>query len=192
MPTREIRRATPTDAGPLAAVQVDTWRTAYAGIVAQAYLDGLSYAAREARWRNILAPDPGGSGPRGFTHVAEVDGRVVGFVNGGPPRDERVATTRFDGELYAIYILASHQGVGLGGRLVRALASDLAAAGARSMYLWVLAANPACRFYARIGGAVADRRVVSIGGADLEELAFGWSDLTSAVRAWSGPYLDSR
>ena len=155
-------------------VQVDTWRTAYAGIVPQAHLDAMSYERREGHWRDVLS---GAADGLAFAHVGVLDGQVVGFVIGGSPDDVTPATARFGAQLQAIYILAAAQGRGLGRLLVRALVADLAAAGLSSMFLWVLADNPACRFYVSLGGRVADRRNVSIGGADLAELAYGWDDL---------------
>ncbi len=46
-----IREATPDDIPGIARVHVDTWRTAYLGIVPAEHLAGLSYERSEARWR---------------------------------------------------------------------------------------------------------------------------------------------
>ena len=54
-----IREANPADAGPMARVHVDTWRTAYAGILPAGHLEGLvevSYG-----WSDITGLDAGGS-----------------------------------------------------------------------------------------------------------------------------------
>ena len=37
--------------------------------------------------------------------------------------------------------------------------------------------NPSCRFYAALGGTPVRNRTISIGGADLPEVAYGWNDL---------------
>ena len=55
-----IREAVPEDAGPMAKVHIDTWRTAYAGIVPSEHLAGLSYERREAVWVQILYEGPAG------------------------------------------------------------------------------------------------------------------------------------
>ena len=87
------------DAGPIARVQVDAWRTAYAGIVPTEYLAGLSYRDRESKWTAILSAGR----PAESNFVAETaGGGVVGFAGGGP---ERESTPTFRGELYAIYLL---------------------------------------------------------------------------------------
>ena len=93
-----IREANPADAGPMARVHVDAWRTAYAGIVPAGHLDGLSYGERESRWKEILT-----KGQARHNLVAETGaGEVVGFAGGGP---EREGTPDYRGELYAIYLL---------------------------------------------------------------------------------------
>ena len=47
------------------------------------------------------------------------------------------------------------------------------------MLLWVLDANaPARAFYERLGGVVLRRQPIEIGGAQLTEVTYGWSDLT--------------
>ena len=79
-----IRRAETSNAGPIARVHVDTWRTTYSGIVPDEYLVSLSYRDRESVWTEILTT----GSPRTSNFVAETDGgEVVGFADGGPERE---------------------------------------------------------------------------------------------------------
>ncbi len=64
-----IRKADTTDAGAVARVHVDTWRTTYAGIMPAEYLAGLTYAEREAMWSQALTADR----PTTCMVVAETD-----------------------------------------------------------------------------------------------------------------------
>jgi GNAT superfamily N-acetyltransferase len=177
--TALVRRGLLQDARGIAEVLVDTWRTTYRGIVPQPYLDSLSYDSREQRWRGILANEGTlSSGEQKFVHVAESDGRIVGFVVGGAIRSGG-KTSSFDSELYAIYVLAGHQGQRLGSGLVRALAADLRAGGFKSMLVWVLAANGSRHFYEALGGRLVNHKTTEIGGTELDELGYGWADLTS-------------
>ena len=179
MGTGLVRRGLLRDARGIAAVLVDTWRTTYRGIVPQPYLDSLSYDSREQRWRGVLAN--AATAPeeeRQFVHVAESDGRVVGFVVGGATRN-RDRMPSFSSELYAVYLLVAYQGHGLGRQLVRALAADLREAGHTSMLVWVLAENPSRHFYEALGGQLVERRATEIGGASLDELGYGWADIMS-------------
>lgn len=67
--TWKIRRVTDKDFPGIARVHVDTWRTTYKGIVPDRFLDGMSYATIEARWRRISKQNPAGYA----MFVAEVD-----------------------------------------------------------------------------------------------------------------------
>jgi ribosomal protein S18 acetylase RimI-like enzyme len=166
-----IRQAYVEDAAGIAKVHIDTWRTTYAGIVPAEHLANLSYEKREKIWAQRLS-NPGN---KVFYYVVEDDsGGIIGFVNGGP---ERTNDPDYKGELYAIYILKQYQGQGLGHRLVSALAKSLLSVGMDSMLLWVLADNPASRFYESLGGQQIKSKQEDIGGATLEELAYGWKDI---------------
>jgi ribosomal protein S18 acetylase RimI-like enzyme len=176
-----IRDARVEDAEAIARVHVDSWRTTYRGIVPQEFLDSLSYEGRAQNWRAGLAnkPQPQESWRRiGDIALVGEDpaGRIVGFANGGAIRGDHPP---YDGELYSIYLLQEHQGKGLGRRLFVLLAQRLQAAGYRSMLLWALKDNPACRFYEGLGGVVAFEVVIDIAGNRLDEVAYGWPDLVA-------------
>ena len=180
-----VRAAILGDAGPIARVQVDVWRTTYAGIVPTEYLAGLSYRDRESKWAEILSAER----PAESNFVAETDGgEVVGFAGGGP---EREGTPTYRGELYAIYLFEEYQRAGVGRRLVSAVARQLVADGFCSMLVWVLEDNrPACAFYESLGGARVGRQTVTIGGADLWEAAYGWKDVAGLTDETTGGQHD--
>ncbi|GCE06234.1 GNAT family N-acetyltransferase [Dictyobacter aurantiacus] len=166
-----IRPATLQDVEGLTHVQVDTWRTTYRGLIPDDYLAGLTYEPRQLWWTQVI----GRAGARNFVFVAvDEAGQVVGFISGGPERSNHAV---YKSELYAIYILANQHGQGIGRELVRVLARSLIQAGFSSMLVWVLDGNPAQHFYQRLGGQYVASKPEQIGGADLEEIAYGWSDL---------------
>mgnify|MGYP001627157281 CR=1 FL=1 len=109
--------------------------------------------------------------------VAESDGDIVGFSNGGDCRDHN----EFDGELYAIYVLQHHQKSNIGRRLLTAVATYLQSTGHKSMYVWVLADNNSRAFYERLGGQLFDEKHIDIGGQQLKEVAYGWPDLSVLI-----------
>jgi GNAT superfamily N-acetyltransferase len=94
-------------------VVVETWRSAYRGIVPGAYLGGLSPAERGNEWREFLA-DQGGARFVLVAHAESDD--LIGFAAGGP---ERSGHPEYRGELYAIYVLPSHQARGFGALMRR-------------------------------------------------------------------------
>ena len=167
----EIRRAAVADIPAIARVHVDVWRSAYRGIVPDAYLDGLAYEGRERMWRSVL----GEYADRHVAYVADHGAEgVIGFALGGDTEEPG-----FDAELMAIYVLDRFQQRGIGRRLVAAVAADLAARGERSLVLWVLADNPSRRFYEAIGGRLVRSKMEEIGSARLEEVAYAWEALST-------------
>ena len=178
-----VRPAEPPDAGAIARVHVACWRTTYRGAVPDAYLESLSVDQRTARWANALARSGGGQS----VHVAEDEtGTIVGFASGGPARTDHPL---FRGELYAIYVLAEHQRRGLGRRLVRPVVAALIDAGIASLLVWVLADNPARRFYEALGGVPIADQQIEIGGAPLTEVAYGWPNLAALATRLRSPDL---
>ena len=175
-----VRVASVEDAPGIARVHVDTWRTAYRGILPADSLNALSYEARTQRWRDNLAQ----AGPQQFTLVAQYDsGEVVGFAGGGPERD---GTPGYDGEIYAVYVLAQHQRLGIGRQLMDVSARHLMDQGFGAAMLWALEANRRARaFYEALGGQLIGRKTKDIAGTPQIEVAYGWSDpalLVSAVK----------
>ena len=135
-------------------------------------MTNLSYERRERGWRDILANI---ESQRSFVYVAEDEAKkIVGFVNGGPEREN---DPFYKGELYAIYLLESYQHKGIGRQLIRVATLQLIERGFKAMLIWVLADNPSRRFYERIGGRPVREKKIKIGGADFVEVAYAWSDI---------------
>jgi ribosomal protein S18 acetylase RimI-like enzyme len=162
-----IRPALPADAAGLARVRIDTWRAAYLGIVPDEYLANLDYASNEQNFRNYLT----NPAVRLFAALDEV-GQAVGFANSGANRE---TLPGFPGEVYALYILPAHQKHGLGRALLRRAFEQLADGGLFPAVIWVLADNPACGFYRRVGGEEIGQKLIEIGGKQLRELCFGFT-----------------
>jgi GNAT superfamily N-acetyltransferase len=172
-----VRQATHNDVSVMARVHVDTWRTTYRGIVPDELLANLSYKKRENGWYQILN---NASKDGNFTYVAEDEsGEILGFANGGV---ERAGDPVYQGELSAIYILKIHQRKGIGRELIRAVAQKLSQMEIHSMLVWVLAENPACRFYEKLGGQKVYEKEIERGGAKLIEIAYGWMDTANLQR----------
>lgn len=164
-----IRQATTADIPDMARVHVDSWRETYAGIVPDEYLARLSYTDRAQNWEKGFAA----AKPPWQTHVLTENGAIKGFVTAGAAREAEYGLT---GELYAIYLLRSVQGGGWGRRLFKTAQNRLIEQGVRDMYLWVLADNPTLGFYRHMGGVEIGRKMLNIGGKELEEIALCWKE----------------
>ncbi|MDX8143439.1 GNAT family N-acetyltransferase [Lentzea sp. BCCO 10_0061] len=151
-----VRPAVVADAPAVASVHVQTWQAAYRGLVPDSVLDGLSVEERTAMWERGI--------PRGGVWVGLVDDVVAGFVAVGPSREPDAAF-----EVYAIYVLPSAWGTGLGFSLARAALGD-----EQDVVLWVFDENPrARRFYERLGfRADGTVKTETIGGAELKEIRY--------------------
>ena len=172
-----VRSATPDDADAIERIRTDTWRATYRGLMPDWVLDSLGYDGAGRRRRMAQLP------PGVFVLVAEHDGEVIGFANGGP---SRVDDPAHPGEIYAIYVLPAHQGHGHGRDLMRAAAREGIARGWRGALLWVLRDNaPSRRFYERMGGRhLRDRDTDrEIEGVLLTESGYAWDDLEALARA---------
>ena len=159
----EVRPATLAEASALARVHVAAWRTAYAGVMPDAYLAGLDEARFTLGWESVLDD--------GTTFVGLSDEGVLdGFVTVGDAHDDGPAT----GELWALNVHPEAFGSGLGTLLHTAALARLAADGHESAYLWVARDNPrARRFYEREGW-VADGGAKDdvFGGASVPEIRY--------------------
>jgi hypothetical protein len=183
-----IRRARPSDAAAIGSVHVLTWRSAYAGVLPDAYLSELSpgqhasgYAQAIADRRDghamFVAVASGTDAPPG--QGAREGGVVVGFVSGGRARRPGLG----QGEVETLYVLDDYRERGVGRRLMRAMAAHLAAVGCRSVMLWVLEGNPTRWFYLRLGGRAVARESIRFAGMALEQLAFAWDPIDTLLAA---------
>lgn len=167
-----VRAANLNDVQAIARIHVDTWYTTYKGIIPDTYLSKLSYQQRESAWQKILDDT---THSNQFVYVAESNsGEIIGFADGGK---ERTGDRAYDGELYAIYVLEAYQRQGIGCKLALSIANKLSELGFNSMLVWVLADNPACRFYEHIGGQKVYEKQIERGGFMLKEIAYGWQNI---------------
>lgn len=144
------RRARPDDAPAMGRIHVRAWQAAYAGVMPDAYLDGLSPDERTDMWgRSIAQPGPG--------HVILVvdDGTgVQGFAALGPQDADPYQTEI--GQLYAVNVDPAAWGRGLGRRLMAGGMAVLRAQGYRRAVLWVLPENRRARDLYESEGWAAD------------------------------------
>ncbi len=170
-----IREMRPNDLPAIARVNIETFRTTHRGIVSDAFMETLSYEKAEQRFQLMLANKERLSA----TFVAEDSSFLVGYAMGGLAR-EKVQT--FDGELYGIYVLPAYHHRGIGRQLVSAVSKRLIEQGAHSMFVVAFSNNGAARqFYEALRGQQIHERTAEIGGANVEEVIYGWSSLDSLL-----------
>ncbi len=143
----ELRAATRDDRDAIVTVFLACWRQSYAGILPEAAIIAMTDERASALWSRVLAE------PAGAVLVAERDGTVLGVTRfAGAARGAVVDSDGGDrvgeGVVHSLYVSPDAQGLGVGSRLLDAAFESLRADGARSVALWVFAANaPSIAFY---------------------------------------------
>lgn len=156
-----IREVIPEDAADIAKIQVETWRSAYSGIVPAAYLAAMCCEKQTGIWRELIADS------LNRIVVSTCGNRLEGWASGGACRDEDL---RDAAEIYAIYVSPGQWGQGIGGMLMRAL--ELRLPPATQTTLWVLRGNARAMCFYRSVGYQADgtEKDCTIGGERLTEI----------------------
>lgn len=168
----KIRKAVLSDTKGIAKVHVESWKTTYANIIPDEYLNNLTYESQEQIWINNI--------PNGGVYVAwNNECEIVGFSSGG--KEQSGKYNGFDGELYAIHILKDYQGHGIGKALVNPIIDEIKGMGLNSMLVHVLKDNTSLLFYEALGGKKIDVVDVQIAGKKLSELVYGWANIRNII-----------
>ena len=157
-PDPYLRSASVEDRAGLGELYCAAWRAAYAGLIPDAYLAGLTpekCAPRAGRIEGL---------------VVEAAGQVVGHISYGPARDADAAGAA---EIRALYVLPGEWRQGLGSRLFAAACAALIRQGYKRVYLWVLRDNQSARrFYEKQGMAETGERDFALAGETLCEVRY--------------------
>ena len=175
----KIRLATAQDAAALAQIQVNSYRTAYAGLMPAGYLARFSFEEQEQDWRDLLA-EPAGD----ILLVAETGGEIAGYAVGRPGPVEELPEGAYDAELVSLHVRRALQKQGTGRALVRAMVQALHQQGCTSLALFVLAGNPACAFYERLGGQRVGEKRWTIPVSEAETLDEFDFEVVEAAYTW--------
>jgi ribosomal protein S18 acetylase RimI-like enzyme len=156
----ELRRAGPADAHAFAVIGVRGWQAAYRGIMPAEFLDTLSVEAREQAWLDRLET----ASNEAPAWLALRQGQALGFLCGGPPRDDDAPFSSV--EVYGLYVLPEAWRGGVGRELLQTALAYWRDCGFETATLWVLEANAAARrFYEALGWqADGARQEVDLGG----------------------------
>jgi len=167
----KIRDAIQSDAIRIAELHASSWRTAYRGMLSDAYLDGDLVGERVKVWTDHLThPEP-----KQRVLIAEISGKVAGFACAYGSNDPQLGTL-----LDNLHVDQAFQRQGIGARLMGEIASwcynELPGEG---LFLWVLEPNILARnFYERRGGVIVARDTwFPPDGGAIPSLCYAWKSL---------------
>ncbi|WP_349410705.1 GNAT family N-acetyltransferase [Pseudalkalibacillus sp. SCS-8] len=160
-----IRRANYDDVLQVAEIHVSSWRTTYQGVFSDHFLQSLSVENKVEQWRQNLAQADS------FIYVAEAEGKIVGFINGGKSRSKKLP---FEAEIYAMYLLKEYQNKGIGRNLFAKAQEEFVGRSWQSMVVWVLEGNTSKHFYEKMGGIVIADDHQRLEGNEHRLIAYGW------------------
>jgi GNAT superfamily N-acetyltransferase len=163
----QIRQATPKDGVDVARIQVETWRSAYSGIISAQHLNGLSIQKSAEYWEAAISKAEADK----FLLVIESEGAPRGFLAGGPIR---APIGEYTGEVFALYIEERYQKRSMGKAIFAAGLEKLRQLGMSSVAVWVLKDNPSFRFYEKMGGILLGEKELRIGEGAYIESGYGW------------------
>lgn len=169
----KIREANISDEKGIGKVHVDSWLSTYKGLIPDEKLNQLSYKKSEKKWKQNIENSL--RSPEEILLVAEVDGEIIGFCNGGLNKD--IKTQEYQSCLSAIYILKEFQRKGIGKNLISKFVEYIQKLNLNSMLIWVLEENQSRAFYEKMGGLVVAETDYEFSGKLLKAIGFGWKNL---------------
>lgn len=166
----KVRFAKSGDEREITRINVETWHSAYAGIIpAELLAEKKIDDRRISNWRKTIEE----AESRGIrVWVAEDDnGEILGYLCGGKSRDD---FSGYDYEIYALYVHPDSQKNGVGRMLVDAFRGFI---GYKPFYLFMAKGNVVAEnFYEKLGGIKNQElnRRLEIAGCVLEEDCFNF------------------
>jgi ribosomal protein S18 acetylase RimI-like enzyme len=187
-----IREADLPDVMPMAQVTVDTFLAAHRDQIPDALWhwrrENWTYAVSAQGWeRTIRGVGADLNRPQCVYLAEEEGGQIVGVAMARALADGANRTA----EVGALYVHPRWQKLGVGRRLVAAMARHLAQQGIVTLHIGALRSNALARkFYEKLGGQVVEEREVEDAGFRLREVVYCWPDigaLTSPELPPTGP-----
>ncbi len=163
-PQCEVRDGGHGDASALSGLFRASWINAYLGLIPHPYLENMIIRRTPDWWRIMLQT-------KGHLLVLQVGDALAGYATFGRTR----VRGENEGEIYELYLLPSHQGLGFGEVLFEACRNRLDKQRLRGLLVWALADNfAAVDFYRRRGGKPIGQGFECYGNSRLKKIAFAW------------------
>lgn len=169
-----IRKAKDSDLNGIIRVNVETWKSAYKGVVPDKFIQGFVIRTQNKGWQKQLK----NMIEENLFFVAEKSkSEIVGFAIGGLERNKN---PNYKGELMGIYILKECQRQGIGKALTGKIVEGLIKMKVNTMLVWVLEDNPYRAFYETLEGKLVDKKEDE--NLKLPVVAYGYDNLNEFIK----------
>ena len=138
-----LRKARLSDTQEIASIHVNSWKSAFEGLMPERYINSYTLEDRNSEWLKVLK-----SGSESVI-IAENKSRLVGFISYSESEDSL--------DLNKLYLCPSIYGKGVGYLLMKQMESEAKTAGIKLISLYVLDNNQsAINFYSKQGFEFGD------------------------------------
>ncbi len=163
-----IRNIKEKDIPSVVDIQINGWKSAYKGIIADSFLNSIDRDAKIKRMRKNYKDN-------GFI-VAILNNEVVGFCRYIESNEFTTDMQNIDCELLALYVKPQLKYNGIGTKLFEFVTNEFRSNSKTKMILWCLKDNePSKMFYTKMGGKIVKERVIEIGGNNYYEVGFEYT-----------------
>ena len=166
-----VRPARRDDAGEIARIQVDTWRTGYRDLLPVPIIESLSPEAAEPAWTEAVEAPPT---DQHHVLVAEEQQWLVGFAALAPvdTAEEGIADVSHTAQIAPLLVEPRWGRRGHGSRLLAAAVDHARADGFTRLITWVPAGDGASLSFYRSAGWDTDgfARVLDTGAGEMREI----------------------
>lgn len=160
-----IRNIKKEDIEKVVDIQIDSWRTAYKGIINEDYLNNMNRKEKIKKREKDYQDN-------GFI-VATVNEKIVGFCRYIDSNDFSSEYTDIDCELCALYVKSTMKRQGIGKKLMKYVINEFKEKGKKKMIIWCLKENePSKKFYKKMGGKEYANKIGEFGGSEYQEIAY--------------------
>jgi GNAT superfamily N-acetyltransferase len=164
-----IREAKIYDSKVIAEIIVETWQSAYIGIIDQNYTNNLDVQ------RLIQIMTDNIRQKKEVIFVYEENKIIKGFISG-----KLLDNDNYQCETVGFYVLPIYQQQGIGRLLFQRINEFFSKQNCQTMILWTLKGAKNNYFYEKNGGIIANEKILKIGDKEYEGVGFSFKIHPSA------------
>lgn len=166
-----IREAFINDVVQISRVHIDSWKTAYKGLLPESILKKLTSEDAEQLWAKVLNTNL----ENVKVYVAQINDKIVGFCS--------VEKLKQKSLIHALYVLPEYQRLRIGSKLLLAAIDYFEAMDCQIVELGVLPKNPTINFYEKLHGENVGKKEIDIFGHKTTEQIIRWKNLKALKKS---------